>query len=48
MNINLELVQIATKNTENSNSFLRIDLHLIEKVLSVEDLENDDRFEIAE
>ena len=47
MNMNLELVQIVTKNVENSNSFLRIDLHLIEKVLSVRNLENDDKFEIA-
>ena len=47
MNMSLELVQIVTKNIEDSNSFLRIDLHLIEKVLSVKDLENDDRFEIA-
>ena len=47
MNMSLEFVQIATKNVENSNSFLRIDLHFIEKVLSVKDLENDDRFEIA-
>ena len=44
MNISLELVQIATKNVEDFNSFLRIDLHLIEKVLSIKDLENDDRF----
>ena len=47
MNMSLEFVQIATKNVENSNSFLRIDLHFIEKVLSVKDLENDDKFEIA-
>ena len=47
MNMSLEFVQIATKNVEDSNSILRIDLHFIEKVLSVRDLENDDRFEIA-
>ena len=47
MNMSLELVQITTKNVENSNSFLRIDLHLIEKVFSVKDLENNDKFEIA-
>ena len=47
MNMSLEFVQIATKNVEDSNSFLRIDLHFIEKVLIVKDLENDDRFEIA-
>ena len=47
MNMSLEFVQIATKNVEDSNSFLRIDLHFIEKVLSVKNLENDNRFEIA-
>ena len=48
MNMSLELVQIVTKNAKNFNSFLKIDLHFIEKVLSVRNLENDDRFEIAE
>ena len=47
MNISLEFVQIATKNVKDFNSFLRIDLHFIEKVLSVKDLENDNKFEIA-
>ena len=47
INMSLEFVQIATKNVEDFNLFLRIDLHFIEKVLSVRDLENDDRFEIA-
>ena len=46
INMSLEFVQIATKNVEDFNLFLRIDLHFIEKVLSVKNLENDDRFEI--